>query len=80
MAIADAKLDWITPAKEHGAKLHRDDDGLWCLLDQTDSVLWFAYFRDEKNAAWAYCHEHGLLGAKPKPSRAPSLRTPASGM
>lgn len=52
--------EYIRVATAHGAKLHQADDGLWCVLDQTNSLLWFAWFKTEGTAAWAYCFEHGL--------------------
>jgi hypothetical protein len=55
---------YIEIAERHGAKIHHSEDiKMWCLLDQTgaDNILWYAYFRDEKTAAWAYCVQHKLI-------------------
>lgn len=54
--------NFITFARNHGAKITQKDNGLWIVLDQPPaSVLYWAVFETELNAATAYCFERGLL-------------------
>lgn len=52
--------DFITLAKAHHGKLDQADSGLWRVLDMPGTVLWHAWFLDEKTAAWAFCFQRGL--------------------
>ena len=52
--------DWTAVAEARGAKMDKADNGMWRVLDQPNTVLWWAYFLDKKTAAFAYCLHHGL--------------------
>jgi len=47
-------------ARMHGARIEQSGDGLWAVLDQHGTPLWFAVFRTEDYAARAYCLVHGV--------------------
>jgi hypothetical protein len=53
-------MDYERIAEAHGAKLDRADSGMWRVLDQPGTVLWWAYFLDRRTAAYAYCIHHRL--------------------
>lgn len=53
--------DYEAIAEAHGAKFDRDDTGMWRLLDIPKTVLWWAYFRDRRTAAYAYCLHHNMI-------------------
>lgn len=54
------KDTYVDKAEQHGAKLDQAENGLWRVLDQPNTVLWWAYFLDKPTAACAYCLHHGL--------------------
>lgn len=59
---ASRQPTWEQTAEAHGAKLDQAENGMWRLLDQPGTVLWWAYFLDRRTAAYAYCLHHQLVG------------------
>ena len=51
----------IDKATQHGAKFHQHENGMWTVLDQPNTPLWYAWFLDEGSAAISYCLQHNLL-------------------
>lgn len=59
--------DYVRIAEAHGAKFDQAN-GMWRILDQPGTVLWWAYFLDQRTAACAYCIHHRLPNKTPVPS------------
>jgi hypothetical protein len=47
-------------ARNQGAIIVQTPEGMWKVLDQPDTPLWWALFANEENAARAYCAQHDL--------------------
>lgn len=43
-----------------GAKVHHREDGMWVVLDQENTPLWWACFGSEAHAARAYCMQNKI--------------------
>jgi hypothetical protein len=50
----------VEVARSHKAKLHQDPhQGWWRVLDENNTILWWAFFASEDHAARAWCLSRG---------------------